>query len=141
MKTISTFTTTVVLIILLFGCSPDHTEVTNSDNPIHGKWKLVEERISNGGPMYTVIVEDGDEYKFSENGVFTSTQYPECTTGKFTAQEDELTLNYDCDGFKSGMENTEGTITYNMTFEAGYLNLIPTSVICIEGCRKKKKKL
>ena len=141
MKTIPTFGTIAVSIILLFGCSPDHGEEINSDNSILGKWKLVEARISDGGPMYPVIVKDGDEYKFSENGVFTSTIYPECSGGNFKAQEEELTLNYDCDGFNNRHENEEGAITFKMTFESGYLILIPTSVICIEGCSYKYKRL
>lgn len=37
----------------------------------------------------------------------------------------------------TGFENSEGAITYEITFEANYFFLTPTSVICIEGCSYK----
>ncbi len=112
-------------------------DFSGKDEPIIGKWKLVEAFISDGGPQYWVNVENGEEITFTGDGLFSSNRFSECTKGDFSIELNELYLNYNCEGFTSGMENSEGLITYNITFESNYLLLTPTSLICIEGCNYK----
>ncbi|GHA51709.1 hypothetical protein GCM10007103_35190 [Salinimicrobium marinum] len=111
------------------------------DHSITGNWKLVEAYISSGGPQYWVDIENGEEFTFLSNGSFESNKFSECTTGDFLVESKELFLNYNCDGFTSGFETPEGAITYRFTFEDNYLILTPTSVVCVEGCSYKYKRI
>lgn len=79
--------------------------------------------------------------EFFSNGIFSSNKYFACTSGNFSIELHKLILNYDCKGFTTGLENSEGAITYEVTFEANYFFLTPTSVICIEGCSYKYEKI
>jgi hypothetical protein len=112
-------------------------DISATEEPIIGNWKLVEAYISSGGPQYWVNIENGEEFTFSSSGLFSSNKFSECTTGDFSVELNELSLNYNCNGFKTGFENSEGAITYKITFESNYLLLTPTSVICFEGCTYK----
>ncbi len=150
MKNIIKFGITSLLIILLFGCENNDGKISNdeidsrgidSENPIIGNWKLVEASISSGGPQYLVAVENGEEFNFLSTGIFISNRSSECTSGIFSIESNELILKYDCDGFITGVENPEGAITYTITYESNYLILIPTSVICTEGCSYKYEKI
>lgn len=132
-------------IIFLTSCSKntDTMESRNLsllDNPILGKWQLVEASISSGGPQYWVTIENGEEFTFSSDGSFVSDRFSECTTGDFSVESNELLLNYNCNGFTTEYENSEGAITYKITFESNYLLLTPMSVLCIEGCSYKYKR-
>jgi len=131
-----------LLIITLFGCNnDDDTIVGNENGIIIGSWKLVEASISSGGPQYLVEIEDGEEFEFLNNGNFTTTRDTECTEGKFTIESNELSLIYDCDGFNPHVENPDGAITYQITFGSDYFILVPTTVMCVEGCSYKYKKV
>jgi hypothetical protein len=142
MKNLKKFKSTFLLTIILFGCiSNEDSTVLNSENSILGIWKLVEASISSGGPQYLVVIENGEEFKFSDDGTFTSTKYPACSTGSFSKSSKELILKYGCSTFTTGIENAEGNITYQVTFESDYITLNPTSVICIEGCSYIYKKI
>ncbi|CAH8287165.1 hypothetical protein EV196_109117 [Mariniflexile fucanivorans] len=88
-----------------------------------------------------VTIDNGEEFKFSKNGTFTSTKYSKCSGGNFSIESDELRLKYNCKGFTTGIENTEGYITYKITYESYNLIMIPTSVICTEGCSYIYKKV
>ena len=112
-------------------------DFSGKDEPIIGKWKLVEAFISDGGPQYWVNVENGEEITFTGDGLFSSNRFSECTKGDFSIELNELYLNYNCEGFTSGMENSEGLITCNIAFESNDLLLTPTSLICIVGWNYK----
>ncbi len=132
-------------VFIMSSCSKND-EVPESkdlsyDNSILGNWKLVEAYISSGGPQYWVDIESGEEITFLSNGSFESNRFPECTTGEFSIESNELFLTYTCDGFTTGIENPEGAITYKLTFKSNYLILTPTSVICFEGCSYKYKRI
>ena len=142
MKKIKKFGTTFLFTIILFSCNSSNSNIElDSENPIFGNWKLVEAFISSGGPQYWVTIDNGEEFKFSQSGTFTSTKYQECSGGSFSTELNELILRYNCSGFTTGIENSEGNVTYEMTFESNNLILIPTSAICIEGCSYKFKKI
>ena len=129
-----------ILFFGLFSCSSDETnKIINTD--LTGEWQLTEAYISAGGPQYWVDVENGEELIFFENGLFNSNRFLECTTGTFSTEQNELLLNYDCNGFESEFENEEGFITYDLNFELDYFIVTPTSgPICTEGCSYKYRK-
>ena len=129
-----------ILIFGLFSCSTDgKIEIFNSE--LTGEWKLTEAFISAGGPQYWVDVEDGEEFVFFDNGIFSSSKYSECTTGLFSIEQNKLLLDYNCKGFESMSENEDGFITYDLKFESDYFIATPTSgPICIEGCSYKYQK-
>ena len=141
MKNIIKFEIASLLIILSFGCDKSDDAGIDSENSIIGSWKLAEAYLSSGGPQYWVTIESGEEFKFLNNGIFSSNKYSECISGNFSTELNKLILNYDCNGFTTGFENSEGAITYEITFESNYFLLTPTSVICIEGCSYKYKKI
>ena len=137
MKSILKLGITSLLIILSLGCDNNDDAGIDIEHSIIGSWKLVEAYISSGGPQYWVTIENGEELEFFSNGIFSSNKYFACTSGNFSIELHQLILNYDCNGFMTGFENSEGAITYEITFEANYFFLTPTSVICIEGCSYK----
>jgi hypothetical protein len=143
MKTLIKFATASLLMILSFGCNNDNNNDAGieGEKSIIGSWKLVEAYISSGGPQYWVTIENGEVYNFFSNGIFSSNRYSECTSGNFSTEFNKLILNYDCNGFTTGFENSEGAITYEITLESNYFLLTPTSVTCIEGCSYKYKKI
>ena len=129
-----------ILFFGLFSCGSDETnDIINSE--LTGAWKLTEAYISAGGPQYWVDVENGETLIFSENGTFNSDRFTECTTGTFSKEQNELFLKYNCNGFESELENEQGFITYDLTFESDSFIVTPTSgPICIEGCSYKYRK-
>lgn len=128
-----------LLTILSLGC--DDNDFLDNDNPILGKWKLAEASISSGGPQYIVPIDDGEEFTFSNNGTFSLNRHPECTSGSFSIKSNELILKYNCPGFTTGVENSNGAITYSIILEEDYFILAPTSVTCIEGCSYTYKRI
>ncbi|GAA3625902.1 hypothetical protein [Flavivirga jejuensis] len=127
-----------IFLISLIGCSSEQNLNNPTDaNSIFGKWKLVEKYLSAGGPQYKVDVENGAEYSFSNNGDFVSDDFFGCTTGEFELESNTLNLMYDCDKF----QDYNGLISYSLSFESNFLTLIPTTIICVEGCSYKFKKI
>ncbi|MEP5340080.1 MAG: hypothetical protein ABJL44_11770 [Algibacter sp.] len=141
MKKILIFGITLLLVMLFFSCDTKDKIDIPFDNEVIGKWKLFESYISSGGPQYLVDVENGEEFVFFQDGSFSSDRFSDCTDGDFLIQSENLILKYDCDGVNIGSENSNGEITYNVTFESDFLILIPTSVICIEGCSYRYKRI
>jgi hypothetical protein len=133
----------VYLFILVFSflsCTSDDGDKT-IDSELIGTWKMTEAFISSGGPQYWVDVENGEDFEFFENGMFSSTRFSECTTGTFSVEQNKLVLQYNCNGFESTSENQDGFITYDLKFEADTFIATPTSgPICIEGCSYKYQK-
>ncbi|WP_318309105.1 lipocalin family protein [Flagellimonas crocea] len=125
------------LMVLSVGCDESNGDNSTSQNSLTGKWKMTAAYISAGGPQYWVTVEDGEEIEFFANGTFISSRNPECRTGTYVVEGEELSLEFDCDGFESVMENEEGLITYNIEFNKNEFLLSPTSILCIEGCSYK----
>ncbi|NMH89421.1 hypothetical protein [Flavivirga algicola] len=126
----------LILLISLFGCS-DNEQKQYEDNSIFGKWKLVEQYISSGGPQYKVDVENGSEYIFSNKGTFVSNDFLGCKQGEFRFESNTLNLMYDCDK----VQDYGGVISYSASFESGLLILVPKTIICTEGCRYIFKKI
>ncbi|WP_437394928.1 hypothetical protein [Flagellimonas lutimaris] len=125
------------LLSVLVKCDSNGSDDIIEEQSILGKWKLTEAYISAGGPQYWVNIEDGEEIVFLDSGNFSSDRYTECTAGEFMVDEDILTLDFNCEGFESEMENEEGLITYQIELGENEFLLTPLSVICIEGCSYK----
>lgn len=124
-------------IISLYSCTDDETAV-NFETEISGKWKLIESKISSGGPeMIIEAVKDGDEFLFRNDLSFTSTARNECNNGTYTysktnsLQHTELELNFEC----STSSSTIRTVIYAVTFSSpDQMILTPLDPRCIEGC-------
>lgn len=136
-------TVTLLAVLLLFtACDKNSSGPINADEvSIAGTWILTEAYISTGGPQYWTDVEDGEEITFFDDGTFASNRFSECETGNFSMTDNELLLEYDCNGFDVVSENEEGLITYALELFSDYFILTPTSgPICIEGCSYKYEK-
>ena len=155
MKNILKFGIATIIIILSFSCEASDTETSNTEKKdgdtnaveknnteysIIGKWKLIESYISSGGPQYLVKIENGTELEFFENSTFLSNESSICSRGTFKIEFNELMLDYECNEL-GDFENLDGFITYQITIERDSFSLIPTSIICTEGCTYIYKKL
>ncbi|MBA6151620.1 lipocalin family protein [Gelidibacter maritimus] len=130
-----------LIIIMLSGCNNSDDEI-KTEQSIIGNWKLIEvySDVGDGSGDWNPV-ENGYTYSFSSNGEFSSTRFPECSSGTYTINSNELTLVFDCNGFTTGIENPEGTFVENYTFESNTVILVPTYMICDEGCGWKFKKM
>ncbi|WP_159439336.1 lipocalin-like domain-containing protein [Tenacibaculum agarivorans] len=130
-----------LLAILLIGCSSDSKNV-EIENSIIGTWKLIEIYNDSGdGTGSWKPVENGYTYNFSIDGQFTSTRFSECSSGNYTIDANQLTLDFDCNGFTTGIEKPEGIFIENYAFESNTVVFIPIYLNCVEGCGWKFEKL
>lgn len=131
----------IVIILSIIGCNKEDDN-TEQEKSIVGNWQLIEIYSNPGaGSGNWNSVENGYTYSFSANGEFTSTRFSECSTGTYSIESNELSLDFDCDGFTTGIESPEGTFIEQLTFETKDLILKPTYLNCIEGCGWKFKKI
>ena len=132
----------MILSLAFFTSCNNDDENTGEDNSIVGTWKLIEIYNDPGdGAGSWNSVDNGYLYKFFENGQFTSTRFSECSSGSYSMNSTELTLDFDCDGFTTGIEDPEGTFVENYTFESNRIIFVPTYLNCIEGCGWKFEKI
>lgn len=130
-----------LLTIAIIGCSSDDEKI-EAEQSIIGTWKLIEVYLDPGdGSGNWSSVENGYTYNFLANGQFTSTRFSECSTGNYVIDSNQLTLDFDCDGFTTGIEEPEGTFIENYTFESNTIILVPNYILCIEGCGWKFEKV
>lgn len=109
-----------------------------------GNWRLIETYIGNGDLSTTqwAAVENGYIYTFNDDGTFSSNRFAEeCESGTYEFSDALLTLNFDCEGFTTGIESPEGTFIENYTLEDGFMYLIPTYMSCAEGCSYKFERI
>ena len=122
---------------LLVACEPEATEALDLrlDDSITGKWQLVEQKVSIGGPATWQDVEDGNTFQLNEDGTFTGFQsFTACETGTYEVSEEELTLTYNC-------EDDTKPFTYSLLKEEDAIILSPKTVICTETCEYKYRKI
>lgn len=88
--------------------------------------------------MTTQTIENGPLYHFGHDGSLTvSTDFDiSCHEGTYKLDEEELVFTYGCD-----MGDTPNPFTYHITFEEDYMVLRPKSIVCMEGCSYKYKKI
>ncbi|WP_217900268.1 lipocalin family protein [Lutibacter agarilyticus] len=130
----------IIFTILLIGC--DNDDSNDNEKSIVGTWQLIEiySDIGDGKGKWNSI-ENGYKYEFDSENRFTSDRFSECQSGTYTLNENELILDYDCDGFTAGIETPEGTFVERITFESDKLIINPTYLMCVEGCEWKFQKI
>ncbi len=115
------FLITIILCILLAGCFS-----ANEDSLIESRWKLVETRVSIGGPAEYVPAETEEYIEFlSDSQVRKSNGW--CGEGRAT------TVSYSQEGTIQTNCNNSGT----MLFEKNGEFLILRNPSCIEACDYK----
>ncbi|HLW21438.1 MAG TPA: lipocalin family protein [Cyclobacteriaceae bacterium] len=127
----------LLTILLSAGCDFSD-DVLFHDNPdgLPGEWLLVETSFSAGAEQEYREVKNGGRYTFRTDGTFTSTQLDGCGRGTYQLKDDKLILVYDCD-----TRDSPNPFTFRITFEDNYFMLSPISIMCIEGCTSKFKKV
>ena len=89
----------IISLFLLLACEPKEqvAESLKTDLPLVGRWQLVEQKVSIGGPATWQSVENGDAFTLLEDGSFSNLQiFGDCRTGIYEATDEELTLTYNC---------------------------------------------
>ena|SRR5690554_2004625 len=127
-----------LLFVLLAASCNISDAVLFQENPdtFPGQWVLVETSFSAGDELEYQEVKNGGYYRFQPDGTFTSSQLDGCGRGTYQLEDDKLTLTYDCD-----TKDSPNPYTFGITFEENYFILSPISIVCIEGCPSKFKKV
>lgn len=125
----------IFALLCLIACEQEPTLVGESTAPtLVGKWQLVEQNVSDGGPSTWEKVENGTTFRLKADSSFLGFQtFNDCQTGTYDTAADELILTYDC-------EDTPPFI-YTLRKEDEAIILSPKTVVCIEGCAYKYQKI
>lgn len=125
-----------LVLLTLFSCSNSSTNgPTNQENLLIGKWKLIEQKTSDGSgtpPTWTTAINSYD-LTLNENLTFTSTQITGCGSGTYSIANGKITLTYTCG---NGSIPNQFSIVSNSNTE-----LIIKNVNCIEECADKFQKI
>lgn len=125
------------LIILALLVSAKACQKSSEGDPsgsIAGKWQLVEQKVSIGGPAKWTKVKKGETFTFNVNGNWENPDHASCSKGMYEVSEDELKLSYDCG---EGIDD----FTYAIVVRTGNtFTLTPKSVICTEECLYRYKR-
>jgi len=125
--------------LALFGCEKSND--LSQENTFIGTWQLVESLIDIGdGSGDWMSVDDGYEYVFTSDNEFTTNRFSECTSGTYSINMNQITLDFGCEGFSKGIESPEGTFIEQYSFDSDDLILRPTYVTCVEECGNKFRK-
>lgn len=133
----------VLIILFLFACQKDGIKNTtrnkntisttgtdtlidkNGNIALTGKWKVVGNMISSGGPMYFVPATGNDNVEFNANGEMSGSEFAGFTS--YTIK-DTVTLH---------MLKADNTTyaDYRCTIKGDSLSMSPAGpTYCIEGC-------
>lgn len=126
----------ITSLLFLIACDPEESvsESLKTALPLVGQWKLVEQKVSIGGPATWQKVDNGDTFTLKEDGSFSNLQiFGDCSTGTFEATDDELILTYNC------ADDTK-PFTYALKRDNEAIILSPKTVICTDGCEYKYQK-
>ena len=126
-----------MLYFLLTGCvDKDDLCCGLQQDRLVGKWRLVEQKVGIGPPGEWEDVTDGEILEFNSDYSFHKSQNPYCTTGSFSVDGDELTLDYNC---------LEYDVTWEfrvIEFKQSYITISPLApTLCTEGCLSRYKKI
>ena len=130
----------VLLVFTLSSCNLLDSEYSYQKNPqgLPGTWVAVERTYSIGGPPVTKEIDKGYRISFKNDDNFSATEGFTCNSGTYILAAEELTFTYACEDLG---ENQPNPFTYSVRFEEDYMILSPKTVLCIEGCSVKYKKL
>lgn len=131
MKYLAGFLSALV-ILSTSACKKDggtsSANVSKANAILQGKWKVIGNMISAGGPMYFVPDNGNDYIEFNTNGVMDGPAFPGFT---YFAVKDSVTL-YMTKTDKTTYEN------YYFTIKTDTLTLSPKGpLVCVEGCAVK----
>ena len=130
-----------VIILTLISCGK--AESSDTQREIFGTWKLshVLSDIGNGEGKWEKV-DDGYEYSFSSDNTFTSNRFKNCSTGNYTLEIDELSLDFDFESTSGENELfAKGILVEKITFDSDDLIINPTYIFCVEACGWKFKKI
>lgn len=120
------------LFLTLVACNKASQDgVSINESEIIGRWQIVSETYSIGGPQIDVKIKNGSIYNFALNGTFDFNSTQEATlsyTGTYDFEDEILTLNYVYDD-----ENLYRDLS--TSFNGNEVTMYPIGpIICIEGC-------
>lgn len=120
------FVLSAFCLFLFSSCSKNSCDMDNQS--LIGKWQLIEQNISNGGPSKWESVNDGKRFSLFEDGTYEGIKFfTDCDMGSYGSTATELLLMPNCnDGSEDFM--------YSITRDCDQLILRPLTVLCIEGC-------
>ncbi|MEM8887889.1 MAG: lipocalin family protein [Bacteroidota bacterium] len=124
------------MIMFLFACEREMQDPTQEDSLI-GTWQLSEAFYSIGGAGSWNKVEEGFSYTFEENGVFRTTKFEDCSSGKYIVEGDKIRMKYDCGNPLPDFANAEGELVEQFKFIGKHLHINPAYVFCTEPCDSK----
>lgn len=133
MKSITIKLITILITISMLSCSKSEDSDTQRD--IIGSWVLSSSLfdIGNGMPEWN-DVENGHTFSFKLDSTFTSSKFTDCSTGVFSLEGGQLTLDYDCDSLLVAGEFVESILIEKIDFDGGNIILQPTYINCVEEC-------
>lgn len=131
---ISKFCTLLLFILIVISCHKD--EIISDELSFIGKWKLIAQYVSPGGPTEWNTVSDGQEFSLLADGRFQGFSFNElCDFGNYEIRDSDLILQYTC-------ESTRDSFMYHIEVDnSKTIILTPLTVICTEGCMFKYEKV
>jgi len=125
----------VFILFCLLSCEQESALVGESAGPtLVGKWQLVEQKVSIGGPASWQKVENGATFDLKADGSFLGFQmFNDCETGTYEAVAAELILTYNCEASES--------FIYAIQKKEEAIILSPKTIICTDGCEYKYQKI
>lgn len=123
-----------LVMLSLFSCSNSSSNPTNQENLLIGKWKLIEQKNSNGSstpPTWTPVI-NGYELTFKSNGTYTTTANSTCNSGTYSISNQLISYVNSCGA--SVVEKTRINAV-------GVNELIVYDLTCFEECQSKFQKI
>ena len=127
------------IFFIISSCSDEQTE--QQENSIYGTWQLVESFSHPPSGSGWSQVDDGFTLIVKSDNSFNSSQFSDCITGNISLTNNQIDLNYNCNGFTQGFENPAGVFQYTYEFVDSKLELTPKNFSCFEGCKYKLIKI
>jgi hypothetical protein len=122
-------------MLLLFSCSNSSSnEPTNQENPLIGKWKLIEQKNSDGSsalPTWTPVT-IGYELTFKSDGTYTTTANSTCSSGTYSISNQLISYINSC-----GVSIVDKTRINSV----GNTELVVYDLTCFEECQSKFQKI
>lgn len=122
-------------MLLLFSCSNSSSnEPTNQENPLIGKWKLIEQKNSDGSstlPTWTPVT-NGYELTFKSDGTYTTTANSTCSSGTYSISNQLISYINSC-----GVSIVDKTRIKSV----GNTELVVYDLTCFEECQSKFQKI
>ena len=123
----------LLMLVFLFACE-NEIQQSDDEGSLIGTWQLSETFFSIGGPGSWKKVDDGITYTFERNGIFRTSKFEDCSSGRYVVEGDKIRMKYDCGNPLPEFANAEGELVEQFKFIGKHLHINPTYVICVEPC-------